>query len=642
MAELEVLKFPLYRSLSTLDNVAADLDGGLGGGLAEQAKQVRGLVEEPDSIPGVREGELAIIADIESRLAKNTELSALLTAALDQLVAAANTDIREANLEALSVQRASTAILAIVVELSLVSSILIVWLYVGRNLIARLTSLNQSMMAIAGGRLDADIPAGGGDEISDMARALTVFRGTAIEAREAGRALREAKENLEIRVAERTEALKQRTALVQMLYRLTISADDADDPDEAMKACLEVVCEYTGWPIGHVYLASADGSGKLTPSGIWHLKYPERFETFRDVTEKSQFAPGVGLPGRVLASGKPAWIVDVTKEPNFPRAKLAEEIGVRSGFALPVLVGRKVPAVLEFFSDEIVDPHELLFQALASVGTQLGRVVERKETESALLTAKTEAEEATKMKSRFLANMSHELRTPLTSIKGSLSLIASGTAGEVPEDVAALVKIADDSAGSLVDLINDILDFEKIRAGQLVYAFEPLDVRGVVEQAIEANRAYGDQFGVTFELQPAEADHVRVKGDRNRLIQVMTNLLSNAAKYSPDGGAVEVSIERRAPSIRVSVRDRGPGIPEEYRKHMFGEFYQVYEKDAGRRSGTGLGLSIAKSIIAGHGGSIDYSTKTDVGTTFFFDLPELRGRAPNSARPAAALQGSQA
>ena len=205
-------------------------------------------------------------------------------------------------------------------------------------------------------------------------------------------------------------------------------------------------------------------------------------------------------------------------------------------------------------------------------------ITERKHSEIELVRAKEEAEEATLMKGRFLANMSHELRTPLTSIKGSLSLIASGTAGAVPDDVASLVRIADDSAVSLVGLINDILDFEKIRAGQLAYDFEPLDIRGVVEQAIEANRAYGDQFGVTFHSQPAQADHLRVKGDRNRLIQVMTNLLSNAAKYSPGGGAVEISIESRAPSVRVSARDHGPGIPEEYRKNMFGEFYQVYEK----------------------------------------------------------------
>ena len=195
-----------------------------------------------------------------------------------------------------------------------------------------------------------------------------------------------------------------------------------------------------------------------------------------------------------------------------------------------------------------------------------GTVIEYSEhSEIELVRAKEEAEEATLMKGRFLANMSHELRTPLTSIKGSLSLIASGTAGAVPDDVASLVRIADDSAVSLVGLINDILDFEKIRAGQLAYDFEPLDIRGVVEQAIEANRAYGDRFGVTFHLQPAQADHLRVKGDRNRLIQVMTNLLSNAAKYSPGGGAVEISIESRAPSVRVSARDHGPGIPEEYR-----------------------------------------------------------------------------
>ena len=224
------------------------------------------------------------------------------------------------------------------------------------------------------------------------------------------------------------------------------------------------------------------------------------------------------------------------------------------------------------------------------------------------------------MKSRFHANMSHELRTPLTSIKGSLSLIATGVAGDVADDVATLVGIADDSAKSLVELINDILGFEKIKAGQLVYNFAPVDIFAVLEQAIEANRAYGEEYGVTFDLFEADIFGVRVNGDRGRLIQVMNNLLSNAAKYSVRGSRVEVFIEDQASTVRVNVRDFGQGIPEEFRGNIFSEFYQVYAKGADRPGGTGLGLSIAKSIVDSHGGTINYTTETGAGTTFYFDL----------------------
>ena len=122
-------------------------------------------------------------------------------------------------------------------------------------------------------------------------------------------------------------------------------------------------------------------------------------------------------------------------------------------------------------------------------------------------------------------------------------------------------------------------------------------------------------------MRASDGASVRINGDRNRLIQLLNNLLSNAAKYSPKDGEVEVSIERRDAAVRVNVRDRGPGIPEEICENMFGEFYQVYAKGADRPGGTGLGLSIAKSIVESHGGSIDYTSDVDVGTTFFFDLP---------------------
>ena len=252
-------------------------------------------------------------------------------------------------------------------------------------------------------------------------------------------------------------------------------------------------------------------------------------------------------------------------------------------------------------------------------------ITRRKQAEAELRQAKDEAEEATKMKSRFLANMSHELRTPLTSIKGSLSLIASGTAGEISDDAATLIQIANESAGSLVGLVNDILDFEKILAGQLVYEFEPLDLTDVVAAAVEANRGYADQFNVTLRLHTQE-DGVVVLGDRNRLIQVMNNLLSNAAKYSPTGGGVDVQILLAEITARVSVRDSGPGIPSELRDKMFGEFYQIYTKGADRPGGTGLGLSITKSIIESHSGAIDFTCGSG-GTTFFFDLPILADRA---------------
>ncbi|MFQ5990620.1 MAG: PAS domain S-box protein, partial [Candidatus Methylomirabilales bacterium] len=173
------------------------------------------------------------------------------------------------------------------------------------------------------------------------------------------------------------KALREQTAYVRLLQKIAVAANEASVVDEAMQVCLDEVCTLTEWPVGHAYVLATDGTGELVTTELWHLDHPERFETFRKVTEVTRFAPGVGLPGRVLASGKPAWIIDVTKDPNFPRARLAQDIGVKAGFGFPVLTGTEVVAVLEFFSAEAVEPDEPLLQVMGQVGTQLGRVIER-------------------------------------------------------------------------------------------------------------------------------------------------------------------------------------------------------------------------------------------------------------------------
>jgi PAS domain S-box-containing protein len=180
------------------------------------------------------------------------------------------------------------------------------------------------------------------------------------------------------------EALQQQSTFVRLLQEVAIAANEALTIEDAMRTCLDRVCAHTGWPVGHVYFATGDAASTLVPSTIWSLKNPKRFETLRRVTEDTRLPWGIGLPGRVLARGEPAWISDVTKDPNFPRATLAEDIGVRAGFAFPVLVGKEAVAVLEFFSADAIVPDEALLEVLGPIGTQLGRVVERTRAEEAL------------------------------------------------------------------------------------------------------------------------------------------------------------------------------------------------------------------------------------------------------------------
>jgi two-component system cell cycle sensor histidine kinase/response regulator CckA len=204
---------------------------------------------------------------------------------------------------------------------------------------------------------------------------------------------------------EEEAALHQQTALVKVLQEVATAANLAPGTEHALQTGVDQVCAYTGWPVGHAYVLASDGSGDLEPARIWHFDEPQRFVRFRQATEATRLRPGVGLPGRVLATGQATWLMDVTRDSNFPRLSAATDLGVRAGFSFPVLAGASVVAVLEFFSSEAVEPDEPLLQAMAHIGTQVGRVFERERAEAELRQAKQAAEEANRAKSAFLASM---------------------------------------------------------------------------------------------------------------------------------------------------------------------------------------------------------------------------------------------
>jgi|GEM_PF-2689797 len=252
----------------------------------------------------------------------------------------------------------------------------------------------------------------------------------------------------------------------------------------------------------------------------------------------------------------------------------------------------------------------------------------------------TERKKIENLKNEFVSMVSHELRTPLTSVRGSLSLIAGGIVGELPSQAKELIEIALKNSERLIFLINDILDIEKIASGKMVFELQPLSLIALIEQAITANLPYSEQFGVKFELTfTAATKGVQVYVDSDRLMQVLSNLLSNAAKFSPPDGTVTISVSHHDRWIRVSVTDCGPGIPEEFRDRIFQKFAQADSSAARQKGGTGLGLSISKAIIEKLGGHIGFTTDTDVGTTFYFDLSEYQESSSTDPLPSA--QSSQ-
>jgi len=237
-----------------------------------------------------------------------------------------------------------------------------------------------------------------------------------------------------------------------------------------------------------------------------------------------------------------------------------------------------------------------------------------------VITDISERKRLERLKDEFVATVSHELRTPMTSIAGSLGLLMGTATGQLPDSAARLLAIAHTNCQRLVRLVNDILDIEKLESGQAIFNFQAVEILSSVKQAIEEARGFAEACGVPVQLAASSAAG-EVYADPDRLAEVITNLLSNAIKFSPPGEGVAVGIERLDENFRISVRDHGRGIPEDFRHRIFEKFAQADATDERLKGGTGLGLSIVKQIVIRLGGRVGFNDAPGGGTIFYFELP---------------------
>jgi PAS domain S-box-containing protein len=236
----------------------------------------------------------------------------------------------------------------------------------------------------------------------------------------------------------------------------------------------------------------------------------------------------------------------------------------------------------------------------------------------------TQQLEAERLKKEFTSTLSHELRTPLTSIIGALQLLGTGAVGELNSEVTELTSVAERNAQRLLDLINDMLDIDKIESGKFTLMPEDISLGELVRESLILNKSFAERFKVTLEVR-GELGAAPVHVDRKRLMQVLTNLLSNAAKFSPTGAAVDVHMRQAEGTVRVEVSDRGPGIPEDFRDRMFTRFAQADSTATRQKGGTGLGLAISKRLVELMEGHIGFVDRDGGGSTFYFELPLRHG-----------------
>jgi PAS domain S-box-containing protein len=249
----------------------------------------------------------------------------------------------------------------------------------------------------------------------------------------------------------------------------------------------------------------------------------------------------------------------------------------------------------------------------------------------------TQERELDRMKTEFVSQVSHELRTPLTAIKGFTDLLLDGDAGEVNEEQEEYLQIVRQNVDRLVSLINDLLDISRIESGRIKLSLDAIDMGAIIQSVVATLRPLiqGKDQSITVEVAP---DLPQARGDHDRILQVVTNLVSNAYKYTPARGAIRVEASRADDLVRVAVRDTGIGIPEEDIPKLFTRFFRVDSSLTREIGGTGLGLSIVKSIVELHGGTVSVESTPGSGSTFSFTLPAapagvLAGPVPVSGEP---------
>jgi len=446
------------------------------------------------------------------------------------------------------------------------------------------------------------------------------------------------------------DARKKEATLVQLLHSVTVAANRSSNIEHTAQTCLRLICAYTGWQVGHVFLRGKHSPGDLVSANIWCEGEGERFAAFREVTSRLDSST-TGLPGGILASGKPQWIVNLADGDVPPdrtisdRTRTALDAGLRSGFGFPIAVEGQIIGILEFYSLYRVQLDEELLNMMGHIGLQLGQVIKRQRSEEELQRAKASAESANRAKSDFLTTMSHEMRTPMNAILGMADLLSESA---LHAEQRGYVDIFQKAGANLLALINDILDLAKVESGRFELESIDFDLRALLEKMIEmmASRAQDRGLRLTLEILPDVPSGLI--GDPNRLRQILLNLIGNALKFTERGSVtLRVQLEPGgAPGwLRFNVIDTGIGIAADQSQMIFDPFTQADSSTTRQYGGTGLGLAISKGFAELMGGQLGCTSELGKGSTFYLAAPfAIRGETAipeNAGTEAAGIRPQQ-
>src|SRR6266852_2468439 len=413
------------------------------------------------------------------------------------------------------------------------------------------------------------------------------------------------------------QALHRKATFVELLQVVAVAANEATSVEAALQFTLDRICEYTGWPVGHVYFVAPKRS-ELISTTLCHLEDALQFATFRQVTRETPLSIGRGLPGRVAENAKPLWIPDINEDTNFPRRSTALNLGVKGAFGFPVIAQGEVVAVLEFFSNKIEKPDDELLTVMANVGAQLGQVIERTRAQQELA---RKAEDLTRSNADlelFAYVASHDLQEPLRMVASYTQLLERRYKGKLGAEADEFIGFAVDGATRMQQLIQDLLSYSRVTTkGQ---SFRLIDAKAPCDNALENLQTSIKDSNAVVNVGPLPA----VLADPRQLMQLFQNLIGNAVKYRNDRTPeIHVAAKPNGDQWVFSVQDNGIGIAPQHSERIFQMFQRLHTTN--EYQGTGIGLAICRKIVERHGGKIWVEAQPGKGSTFVFTIPRAEG-----------------
>ena len=652
--------FRIQQSLRETKEITAGLDSRLQPLLIGKLEEFRGLVEGANSIPELRLQELGIVTQAIRNLTENTALSRDLTQAADRLVSIANRDIVQANDEAFAVQQFSSTVLIAAVALSLLSSIVIVWLYVGRNIVSRLTALSRSMLAIAEGNLAANVPTGGSDEIAEMGGVVEVLRKNTLERNELLIEREQTAVRLEKQVEERTIELARSVEELRALGEVSQAVNSTIDLQTVLSTIISKAVQLSGTDAGTIY-AFDDARQEFQLRSSYGMD-----EDLVEAIKDRNVRMGETLISQAAMQRRPVQVADIQHDSSSLVLDIVVRAGFRAFLAVPLfsanrivgalVVRRKQPGefpqstvnLLQTFGAQSVlaVQNARLFDEVQSRTRDLAKSLE------GLRTTQDRLIQTEKLASlgQLTAGIAHEIKNPLNFVN-NFSAVSIELIDELREALAGarldtrlraeIGEIADMLQGNLDKVVQHGKRADSIVKNMLLHSrqgsgeHQPADINTLVEESLNlayhGARAEKQDFNVILEksFDPAAGE---VDLFPQEITRVLLNLISNGfyaatkRKLEANGRDYEPTLtvltKNLGESVEIRIHDNGTGIPPEVKEKMFNPFFTT--KPPGE--GTGLGLSLSYDIVVKqHAGFLEVDTQPGEFTEFRIVLP--RGAA---------------